>query len=96
MKEPDWNNIENVFKYTTLGNLARPTEQCGFSDLKNDMIYGIKERSPEVKLQCDPGEHISKDYVSKLLTQDSPVYYRDGETVMHSLSYDHHRYYLEY
>ncbi|MEC7986267.1 MAG: transglycosylase domain-containing protein, partial [Myxococcota bacterium] len=43
-----------------------------------------------------PGEHVSKEYVSRLLTQDSPVYYRDGETVMDSVSYDHHRYYVPY
>ena len=60
MKEPNWNNIENIFKYTTLGNLARPTQQCGYSNLKSDFLYGIKERSPEVILQCDKGEYISK------------------------------------
>ena len=43
-----------------------------------------------------PGTHISKEYVSRLLTQDSPVYYRDGETVMDSMSYHSHRYYVTY
>ena len=49
-----------------------------------------------------PGPHISDRHIQGLLTQDSPVYYRDGKTVMSSITYQNsaddlnHRYYIAY
>ena len=59
-KHPNWTNLSDIFKLTTLGNLGKPDLKCGYSDLKNDMIYGTIDRSPEVKLKCDDGEYINK------------------------------------
>ena len=50
----------------------------------------------------NPGPHISDQHIQSLLTQDSPVYYRDGKTVMSSITYQNsaddlnHRYYITY
>ena len=70
----DYSSVEKMITYMTLGNLARPNLECGFSDLKKDMIYGEKERSPEIKLQCDAGEYISK------ITNFGLLYKEDKET----------------
>lgn len=47
-KHNDYTNAGSVFGLFTLGNMARPNPACGFSDLKKDMIYGHKMRSPEI------------------------------------------------
>lgn len=70
----DYSSIESLITYMTLGNLARPNLECGYSDLKKDIIYGEKERSPEIKLQCDTGEYISK------ITDFGLLYREDKET----------------
>ena len=50
----------------------------------------------------NPGPHISDQHIQSLLTQDSLVYYRDGKTVMSSITYQNsaddlnHRYYIAY
>ena len=46
----------------------------------------------------NPGPQFTDpNYVTNLLTQDSRIYYRDGETIMDAISYKGaHRYYVEY
>ena len=49
--------------------------------------YVVKHPGPQFE---------DKDYVTNLLTQDSKIYYRDGETIMDAISYKGaHRYYVE-
>ena len=47
----------------------------------------------------NPGPNFSEEYITNFLTQDSPIYYRDGITIMNAYlgSGNHiHRYYVEY
>ncbi|HJN73607.1 MAG TPA: transglycosylase domain-containing protein [Myxococcota bacterium] len=44
----------------------------------------------------DPGEHLEEAYIRALITQESPVYYRDGRTRLGVFFAEEHRHYVEY
>jgi len=44
----------------------------------------------------DPGEHLDRAHIMQLISQESPVYYRDGETRLGVFFADEHRQYLPY
>jgi len=44
----------------------------------------------------NPGEHLEREHILQLISQESPVFYRDGETRMGVFFADEHRQYLPY
>ena len=49
------------WSYFTLGNLARPNEECGYSDVREYLVEDFDGHSPNINLKCDKG------YISKLM-----------------------------
>lgn len=60
----EFSNFAKFFSYFTLGNLARPNLECGYSDLRKEIKPNCKKRAPEIKLECKEDEYISvmKDF----------------------------------
>ena len=44
----------------------------------------------------NPGEHMSRDHILQLISQESPVYYRDGETKLGVFFAEEHRQYTPF
>jgi len=50
----------------------------------------------QVYVVQDPGAHLERAHIMQLISQESPVYYRDGETRLGVFFADEHRQYLPY
>jgi hypothetical protein len=64
-------NIDDLFRYFTLGNLGRPNLICGHSDIREKMIEDYPGDKINMKLEC-PAGYISNIERFGLLYYDEP------------------------